>query len=29
MRVGSFEEAMQITNESRYGLSAYLFTNDF
>lgn len=29
MRIRSFEEAMQITNESRYGLSAYLFTNDF
>jgi lactaldehyde dehydrogenase/glycolaldehyde dehydrogenase len=29
MRISSFEEAVEITNESRYGLSAYLFTNDF
>jgi lactaldehyde dehydrogenase/glycolaldehyde dehydrogenase len=29
MRVASFEEALEIANDSRYGLSAYLFTNDF
>jgi len=29
MRVASFEEALKIANDSRYGLSAYLFTNDF
>ncbi len=29
MRVSSFDEALRITNDSRYGLSAYLFTNDF
>jgi len=29
MRVSSFEEALEIANDSRYGLSAYLFTNDF
>lgn len=29
MRISSFEQAMTIANDSRYGLSAYLFTNDF
>ena len=29
MRFGDFEEAVSIANASRYGLSAYLFTNDF
>jgi lactaldehyde dehydrogenase / glycolaldehyde dehydrogenase len=29
MRVSSFDEAVAVTNDSRYGLSAYLFTNDF
>lgn len=29
MRFGAFEEAVSIANASRYGLSAYLFTNDF
>ncbi|MFT4148554.1 MAG: aldehyde dehydrogenase [Paracoccaceae bacterium] len=29
MKVDSFEQAMQIANDSRFGLSAYLFTNDF
>lgn len=29
MRVASFDEALEIANDSRYGLSAYLFTNDF
>lgn len=29
MRVSSFDEALRIANDSRYGLSAYLFTNDF
>jgi lactaldehyde dehydrogenase/glycolaldehyde dehydrogenase len=28
MPFDSFEEAVEITNASRYGLSAYLFTND-
>ena len=29
MRISSFEQALSIANDSRYGLSAYLFTNDF
>jgi lactaldehyde dehydrogenase/glycolaldehyde dehydrogenase len=29
MRVSSFDEALQVANDSNYGLSAYLFTNDF
>lgn len=29
MRVASFDEALKIANDSRYGLSAYLFTNNF
>lgn len=29
MKVGSFEEAVAVANDSEYGLSAYLFTNDF
>ncbi len=29
MRVASFEEALSIANDSHYGLSAYLFTNNF
>ena len=29
MKIGSFDEAVSIANKSRYGLSAYLFTNDF
>lgn len=29
MRVASFEEAVAIANDSRYGLSAYLYTNNF
>lgn len=29
MKVKSFEQALEIANDSRYGLSAYLFTNDF
>ena len=28
MRVGDFDEAMRLANESRYGLSAYVFTKD-
>jgi lactaldehyde dehydrogenase/glycolaldehyde dehydrogenase len=28
MRVGDFGEAMRLANESRYGLSAYVFTRD-
>ena len=28
-RVGSFEEAIKLANESDFGLAAYLFTNDF
>jgi lactaldehyde dehydrogenase / glycolaldehyde dehydrogenase len=29
MKIVDFEEAVSIANDSRYGLSAYLFTNDF
>jgi lactaldehyde dehydrogenase/glycolaldehyde dehydrogenase len=29
MRITSFDEALRIANDSQYGLSAYLFTNDF
>jgi lactaldehyde dehydrogenase/glycolaldehyde dehydrogenase len=29
MRVSSFDEALQVANDSNYGLSAYLFTNGF
>ncbi|MCC5967518.1 MAG: aldehyde dehydrogenase [Natronohydrobacter sp.] len=29
MKVSDFDEAVSIANDSRYGLSAYLFTNDF
>lgn len=28
MRVSGFDEALEVANDSRYGLSAYLFTND-
>lgn len=28
MRVGDFDEALRLANESRYGLSAYVFTRD-
>lgn len=28
MRVGDFDEAMRLANESRYGLSAYVYTRD-
>ncbi|GAB5558948.1 MAG: aldehyde dehydrogenase [Synoicihabitans sp.] len=28
MRIGSYEEALQLANDSDYGLSAYLFTRD-
>jgi lactaldehyde dehydrogenase/glycolaldehyde dehydrogenase len=28
LKVSSFEEAVEVANDSRYGLSAYLFTND-
>jgi lactaldehyde dehydrogenase/glycolaldehyde dehydrogenase len=29
MKVSSFDEALEVANDSRYGLSAYLFTNHF
>lgn len=29
MKVDGFEEAVTLANDTRYGLSAYLFTNDF
>lgn len=29
MKIGDFEEALKVANDSHYGLSAYLFTNDF
>ncbi|MFN3722213.1 MAG: aldehyde dehydrogenase [Paracoccaceae bacterium] len=29
MKVSGFDEAMHIANDSRYGLSAYLFTQDY
>lgn len=29
MTVGSFDEAVVLANDTQYGLSAYLFTNDF
>jgi lactaldehyde dehydrogenase/glycolaldehyde dehydrogenase len=29
LRISDFDEAVAITNNSQYGLSAYLFTNDF
>lgn len=29
MRVDSFEEAISLANDTEYGLSAYLFTNDY
>jgi lactaldehyde dehydrogenase/glycolaldehyde dehydrogenase len=28
MRIGSFDEALRLANDSEYGLSAYLFTKD-
>lgn len=28
MRIGSYEEALRLANDSEYGLSAYLFTKD-
>lgn len=28
MEFGDFEEGLQLANDSRYGLAAYLFTND-
>lgn len=29
MKFSEFEEAVQLANDSKYGLSAYLFTNDY
>lgn len=29
LKITDFDEAVAITNNSQYGLSAYLFTNDF
>lgn len=29
MKFSSFDEAVQLANDSKYGLSAYLFTNDY
>ncbi len=28
MKVGSYEEALKLANDSDYGLAAFLFTND-